>query len=59
MMLLLTRSPGIGRRSAPPRDEEPTLLGLAAAAKKQQPHHDRTRIAGQVGPQRRPGGHGT
>src|SRR6266568_1890329 len=47
MMLLLTRSPGIGRRSAPPRDEEPTLLGLAAAAKKQQAHHDRTRIAGQ------------
>jgi hypothetical protein len=36
---------GIGRHSTAPRGEEPTWLpGLAAAAKKERPHHDQPTI---------------
>jgi hypothetical protein len=63
MMLLLTE--GVrehGPREDPvgaarsPRDEGPTglLPGLAAAAKKQLPHHGRASIAGQAGCQANP-----
>jgi hypothetical protein len=40
-MLLLSQGTRIGRRSTKPRGEGPTgvLPGLAAAAKKQLPHH--------------------
>jgi hypothetical protein len=35
MMLLLSRSPEVGRRQRSTRGEGPTLPGLAAAVKKQ------------------------
>src|SRR5712692_11166355 len=46
LMMLLLGGHRNGRRAATPRGEGPTLTGLAAAAKKQQTHHGRTRIAG-------------